>query len=101
MPAVSRPGLNGKLSGITSTPVELINPGYNYVLTQGLQVLADSNNTDIVYIGFSSGITPGNADATDGFPLAAGASLFLPCRRPEEIWVKAASGTLKVWFIGQ
>ena len=66
---------------------------------RGVQIVADSGNSVSVYVGIST-VTADSADATDGFPLAAGESVVVPVIAPTTIYVRAASGSSsKVFFI--
>ena len=49
-----------------------------------LSVLADPNNTDVVYIGSVGG---------QSFPLWAANSVLMLAVRPKDIWARANSGT--------
>lgn len=101
MPGVSRPGLTGRISNITTTPVALYAAGANLVVNEGVQIVAPSSNSENVWIGYSAAITANSADATDGFPLAPGASIFVPCRQLAELFVRSTAGSnLVIWFIG-
>jgi len=53
-------------------------------------LLADSGNTDIVYVGTAT---------SQPFPLAAGASLSIPRTSLNRIYVRAASGTQTIHII--
>jgi len=54
-------------------------------LQGGVQLVADADNTGVVYVGTRSNLTAGTADATDGFPLSAGEALFIPANSESEI----------------
>lgn len=75
-------------SDIGDTPERLTdNP--NYRASQGIQLLASSGNTDVVYIGSSENFTMGTNDDTDGFPLGPGDALLSPTINPYNIYVSS------------
>jgi len=49
-----------------------------------LSILADPNNTDVIYIGTVGG---------QSFPLWAANSILMMAVRPKDIWARANSGT--------
>ena len=64
--------LTGSKSSIGTSAVQLTTTTVKS--NQGVQVLADSDNDGTIYVG-SSTVTADGADATTGFPLAAGQSI--------------------------
>jgi len=99
--AESRAGVTGSKSDIDTTPTRL-SSDTTKVVNNGVQLLAASDNTDVVYVGYTSNMTAGTADATDGFPLVAGAALCIPCRHVSDIYVMSTTNPdQKVSFIGQ
>jgi hypothetical protein len=60
-------------------------------LRHGVELYAALANAAPVYVGFDSSITLDTADATDGFPLAPGARVFVAVRDPSLIWLRSAS----------
>ena len=64
----------------------------------GILVKASSSNTGIIYVG-GSDVTAGTTDATDGFELDAGESLFLEGRNANEIYVIASIANQRVSYI--
>jgi len=65
----------------------------------GVQIYADSANTEAIYLGNSTAVTADSSDTTDGYPLQAGAEMLITNRDPNEIFAICASGVQKVWFI--
>ena len=99
MPATAKTGLTGRRSNV-STAASPLTTNVGIVCNEGVQILVSSANTEPVYVGYSSSITCDIADSTDGFPLVAGASLFVPCRHPSEVFVVAPTqANLVLWFI--
>jgi len=99
MPSVAKIGQTGRRSDV-STVASKLSGDTGIVTNEGVQILVSSSNSEPIYVGYSSSITCDTADATDGFPLVAGSSLFLPCRHPSEIWVVAPTqSNLVLWFI--
>lgn len=54
-------------------------------LQGGVQVIADSTNTGVVYLGVRDNLTAGTNADTDGFPIGSGESIFMPVDREDEI----------------
>jgi len=101
MPSISRLGLTGRKSTVAVTPSRL-STNVNLVANEGVQILASPANSENMYVGYGSGITANSGDATDGFPIAPGASIFVPCRHPADIWVASITQpNLVLWFILQ
>lgn len=65
----------------------------------GVRIKADPNNTAAVFVGFAATVTADSADATDGYPLYAGQEIVVPANYATSIYLIAASGTLKVWWM--
>src|SRR5690348_3824761 len=102
MPSISRPGFTKRYSLINPVASQLVNPNTNLATNEGVQILASSANGETIYVGYSNAITCNAGDDTDGFPLQAGASLFVPCRHASDVWVISPTlSNLVVWFIGQ
>jgi hypothetical protein len=102
MPSISRAGFTYRFSTISPVTSQLIVPGANLATNEGVQLLASPSNGETIYVGYNNLITANAADATDGFPLQAGASLFMPCRHASDIWlISPTLSNLVVWFIGQ
>ena len=88
--------LTGRKSSIGTSALQLTSTTH---VSRGVQVIAHSSNAVDVYVGTST-VTADAADATDGFPLAAGESIVIPVIDPSTIYVRAPSGTSsKVFFI--
>lgn len=79
------------------TPVQL--SPFTRPLEGGVQIVADALNTGIVYVGVRPNITAGSADATDGFPLSAGESLFLPANSESDVWMIADTAAQQIHFL--
>jgi len=67
-------------------------------LKGGVQIVAASTNASIVYVGTRSTLTAGTANATDGFPLSAGDSIFLPVRKESDVYCIADAVSQQVYF---
>ena len=87
---------HGAKSSIGTSAVALV--GTSRRATRGVQLKAAAANTAEVFVG-NSGVTTGSADGTDGFPLAAGEGLLLMVDDASKIYVRAASGSQKVFFV--
>jgi hypothetical protein len=91
---------HGSKGSIGTSAVQLI--GTSTLLDYGVEVKADPANSGTVYVGLA-GVTNGNASATDGFPLLASHSLFVPkavAKDASLIYVIASGAGQKVFFIG-
>lgn len=68
-------------------------------LKGGVQVIADAGNSGIVYIGVRSTLTAGTVNATDGFPLSSGESIFVPVSTEADLKLVADAASQAVHFI--
>ena len=59
-----------------------------------------ANATGLVYVSTNPSLTAGTADATDGFPLAAGQSEFFPVKKASDLYVFGSTTNLVVFFYG-
>jgi hypothetical protein len=87
---------HGRKSAIGTTAVSLV--AASNKVTRGVQLKAAADNTALVFVG-NSDVTTDSADATDGFPLAAGEGLFVAVDDASKIYLRASSGTQKVFFV--
>lgn len=78
---------------VTTTASQLESDGTE--LRYGIQMLSETGNNSIIYIGTNSGVSSG-----DGFPLDSSGSLFLPIDDTSSIWMIAGSGTQHLRYIG-
>ena len=58
-------------------------------------------NVGNVYVGFTSALTAGTADATDGMIIEAGGSLPVPARLLSEIYITADAASQKLFWMAQ
>lgn len=65
----------------------------------GVQVRAATTNAGIVYVGTRENLTAGTADATDGYPLSAGDTVFIPCDAESEVRAIASATSQKLFFL--
>ena len=87
----------GSKTGIETSAVALTSTELH--CKRGIQILADSSNSNAVYVGNDSSVTAGTAESTDGYPLAAGESIVLPVTDPNSIFVIGPAGTGKLFFV--
>lgn len=87
---------HGRKSSIGTLTVQLLTTAGK--ATRGVQLKAAAGNSADVYVG-NSDVTTDSADATDGFPLAAGEGLFVAVDDASKIYLRAASGTQKVFYL--
>lgn len=69
---------------------------------RGVLVKAREGNSGTIAVGFSSDVTVNSAAATDGMPLAAGASLFIPPSRASNlasVWVIATASSQNLDYL--
>lgn len=91
---ISRPGkISSAAKTLTTTAAKL---EANVVLSVGVTLKAHSTNTDIIYVGSSNLVT----NSTDGYPLEPGESIYLECSNVNTIYVRSASGSQKLSYIG-
>lgn len=81
-----------------TTTTEQLRTSDGTTATQGIYVLADTSNTDFVYVG-PDDMTFDTNDDTDGWPLDPGAGLLIQVNDPSLIYVRANSGTQVVRYI--
>ena len=70
----------------------------SFACINGVTVKADITNLGTVFVGLT-GVTPGNAGATDGFPLYAGDSVTIEATNTNLIYVIASVVNQKVYWI--
>ena len=87
----------GRKSAISTTAVQLTTDT-TLVAENSVLIVADSSNAVNVWVG-GSGLTVDAADTTDGFPLEPGDSINIPIKQPTQIYLRAPSGSNKVWWI--
>lgn len=81
--------------GVSALPLTAVGFG----AAKGIELIAAATNAaGIVYVG-NADVTAGSAEATDGFPLAAGARLFIPIERVSSIHLIGSTTGLKVFWI--
>lgn len=89
--------LTGSKDSIALTPVTLVSA--STPTSAGVTVKASVTNTNRVYIGTRSTITPNTNAALDGFEMAAGESVWMPVNDAIKIYVVAnASGQRVFWM---
>ena len=66
---------------------------------RGVILKAAADNTTTVYVGPST-VTADAADATDGYPLAPGEAVLVPCDALSDIYlIGSGSGPAKVFWL--
>ena len=65
---------------------------------KGIELIAAPTNSGTVYVG-NADVTAGSADATDGFPLAPGARLFLPLDDPSKVYLRGSASGQAVYYV--
>lgn len=68
-------------------------------LKGGVQIVADAGNSGVVYVGVRATLTAGSANATDGFPLSAGDTVFLPVSKESEVQLIGSASGQSAHFI--
>jgi hypothetical protein len=66
---------------------------------RGFGLKAAAGNTGVVYAGAAATVTAGTADATDGYPLAAGQEVFFPVDDLTKVWLVATAAAQKVFAL--
>jgi hypothetical protein len=87
----------GSKDSIGSTPLPLTT--LDIESKRGVLLKADIDNDQSVYIGFSSGITPGTDYFTDGFPINASEGCVVPTLHANDIYVVCSGAGQKVFFM--
>jgi len=87
---------HGRTSGIGTTAVPIADS--DAPVTKGVQVRAADDNAAAVYVG-GSGVTTDTADTTDGYPLAAGETLFVPVNEVRKVYVRSTVANQKVFWL--
>jgi hypothetical protein len=87
---------HGRKSAVGTSAAQLV--ATSMKATRGVQLKAAAGNTAEVYVG-NGDVTTDSADATDGFPLAAGEGLFVAVDDASKIYLRAASGTQKIFYL--
>lgn len=97
MPQVTTSGFKGgRTSSIGTTAVQLLATLGS--AANGVLIKSANANTALIYVG-SSAVTADSADGTSGFELAAGEAITLEIDDPSKLYVIAASGTQKVYWM--
>jgi hypothetical protein len=87
---------HGRKSSVGVSAVQLVATPLH--AAKGIELIAASTNSGTVYVG-NADVTAGSADATDGFPLAPGARLFLPLDDPSKVYVRGSASGQTVFFV--
>jgi hypothetical protein len=86
----------GAKSAIGATALQLTSSPTS--CQSGVLIRADKANTGTVYVG-PAAVTAGTADATDGFPLAAGDIIFIPVVDASLVFaIGSATGQRVFWM---
>ena len=87
---------HGRNSDVDTTAEQLT--AVSMPAVNGVLVKAANGNTGVIYCG-NSDVTANSVDATDGFELAAGESVFIEIDDPNKIYVIASVVNQGVYFI--
>jgi hypothetical protein len=87
---------HGRKSGVGTSATPLVATALH--AAKGIELIAAATNSGTVYVG-NADVTAGAADATDGFPLAPGARLFLPLDDPSKVYVRGSAAGQTVFFV--
>ena len=67
---------------------------------RGILIYSDVNNSDIIWVGYDSGMTADQDNDMDGFPIYPGNTLEVELADAKLLFVRStASGNQKIWFI--
>jgi len=89
------PGGRSGSTAIGTTAVQVADSGECF---SGIEIRADSGNTDVIYVGYNSSVTAGTAGQSDGFPLQAGDSKSWPVESPNKLWLISGDVSQKVFW---
>lgn len=87
----------GATSSISTSAVQMTDTSTPCV--RGVLVKAADANAGKVFVGASSEVTNGSADATDGLELGAGQSLFIPIDNANKIYLIGSAASQKVFWL--
>jgi hypothetical protein len=93
--AYSRPNTGSKTVGATVVALSTS----TRPLTNGVQIVAAADNSGSIYVGSHPTITPGTSDGTDGFQLAAGASVLYPAFTEAEVYLVGSAADQVISFL--
>ena len=85
------------IAGVTATQLTPTDTPVTY----GVQMVADASNAGTVYVGWSNTVTASTASATDGLPLAPGASILVPRSKTANantLYVIGSIASQKIFF---
>jgi hypothetical protein len=88
---------HGARLSVGTTPIKLTDEYEE--LDRGLVIKADPDNTAKVYIGREE-LNAGETDELSGYPLDPGDTITIEIEDASKIYVVAASGTQKVYWLG-
>lgn len=90
---------HGSVGSIGGTAVALSTLSGNFAPLKGIQILADpANGAGVIYVG-KSDVTANSAAATDGYPLYAGNSIFIPLELISLIYFIGSTSGLKIFWL--
>lgn len=95
IPGTTSSFLSGSKSSIGASALQLTSTS---TPCSGVYIKRSSSETGIVYVGTST-VTAGTTDATDGFPIEAGDSLFVSVDDPSKVYVIGSTTGLKVFYM--
>lgn len=70
----------------------------HYPILKGVQLKADPDNSDVIYIGSGLSVTAGTDGDHDGLPLQAGEGLFVPAANMTTITAIAGAASQKLFW---
>ena len=89
---------HGRKSSVGTSAVQLTSTSTD--ASRGVLVKAADDNSGTVYVGNSSSVTADSADATDGFPLAAGEAVLVKVNNASRVYlIGSASGQKVFWLV--
>jgi hypothetical protein len=88
---------HGARLSVGTTPIKLTEEYEE--LDRGLVIKADPDNTAPVYVG-REGLSAGEVEELCGYPLFPGDTVTIEIEDASKIYVVAASGTQKVYWLG-
>lgn len=87
---------HGAKSSVGTSAVQMT--ASSITASKGVLVKAANSNTGIVYVG-NSDVTANTTDATDGFELVSGESVFIEVSNANLIYLRASASGQKVFFL--
>ncbi len=85
-------------TAVGTSAVQLTTDGHKFL--RGIIIKADTNNTGVIFVGTTSGVTANTNSETGGFPLSAGDAFEVPAEDPSNIHLISDTASQDVAWMG-